>query len=81
MYLGMGWSCIVCLPELVSILPQPAMNLLVLGGLGYTCGVPFFVRNHNLDHTIFHLFVLSGSIFHWFGIYWYLPLLSKADSM
>lgn len=73
MYLGMGWSCVVCLPELVGILPQGAMKLLVLGGLGYTCGVPFFVRNHNLDHTIFHLFVLSGSIFHWFGIYLYLP--------
>jgi hemolysin III len=75
MYLGMGWSCVVCLPELVDILPSEAMNLLVLGGVGYTCGVPFFVRNHNLDHTIFHLFVLSGSIFHWLGIYWYLPLI------
>jgi hemolysin III len=76
MYLGMGWSCVVCLPELVGILPPHAVNLLVLGGVGYTAGVPFFVRNNNLDHSIFHLFVLAGSIFHWLGIYWYLPQLA-----
>jgi hemolysin III len=76
MYLGMGWSCVVCMPELVGILPSHAVNLLVLGGVGYTAGVPFFVRNNNLDHSIFHLFVLAGSIFHWFGIFWYLPELS-----
>jgi hemolysin III len=73
MYLGMGWSCVVCMPELVGILPPGVVNLLVLGGVGYTAGVPFFVRNNNLDHSIFHLFVLAGSMFHWFGIYWYLP--------
>lgn len=72
MYLGMGWSCIVCLPELFGVLPRGGMNLLALGGVAYTAGVPFFVRNHHLDHSIFHLFVLAGSIFHWIGIYWYI---------
>lgn len=47
------------------------MNLMILGGLGYTLGVPFFVRNNNLDHAIWHLFVLAGSICHWCGIYFY----------
>ncbi|KAL7430422.1 hypothetical protein ACHAXH_002773 [Discostella pseudostelligera] len=71
MYLGMGWSCMVCLPDLVEVLPHNALVLLVAGGLAYTGGVPFFVRNNNLDHSIWHLFVLAGSIFHWLCIFWY----------
>jgi len=69
MYLGMGWACMVCLPDLVEVIPSSTVNLLVLGGVGYTSGVPFFVRNNNLDHSIWHCFVLAGSIFHWCGVF------------
>lgn len=75
MYLGMGWCCMVCVPDLLAVLPQGAINLLVLGGVGYTSGVPFFVRNNNLDHSIWHLFVLVGSMFHWFGVFSFVVLL------
>jgi hemolysin III len=71
MYLGMGWACVISLKDLMATLPRPAIYLLALGGLAYTGGVPFFVRNNNLDHSIWHLFVLAGSIFHWLSIYWY----------
>jgi hemolysin III len=78
MYLCMGWSCLVCLPEMMERLPQGCINLLILGGVGYTAGVPFFVRNNNLDHSIWHLFVLSGSIFHWLAVYIYVAPLPLA---
>jgi len=71
MYLGMGWSCMICMPQFMEVLPTDAIKLLVLGGVGYTSGVPFFVRNNNLDHSIWHCFVLAGSIFHWFAVYLY----------
>ena len=71
MYLGMGWACVISLEDLMATLPRPAIYLVGLGGLAYTGGVPFFVRNNNLDHSIWHLFVLAGSIFHWLSIYWY----------
>jgi hemolysin III len=71
MYLGMGWSALVCLPEIAQRLPDGATNYIIMGGVGYTVGVPFFVRDNNLDHAIWHLFVLSGSIIHWLGIYIY----------
>ena len=74
MYLGMGWSCLACVPDLMAILPSEALNLLMLGGVGYTAGVPFFVRNNNLDHSIWHCFVLVGSMFHWFGVFSYVAL-------
>lgn len=75
MYLGLGWSAVVCLPEVARVLPEGAMNLMILGGVGYTAGVPFFVRDNNLDHAVWHLFVLGGSIFHWCGIYFYVTQL------
>jgi len=53
----------VCLPDLVEVIPSSTVNLLVLGGVGYTSGVPFFVRNNNLDHSIWvrsvHLLFIS----------------------
>ena len=39
MYLGMGWSCLVCLPDLLDALPKRAMAMLVGGGVAYTGGV------------------------------------------
>jgi hemolysin III len=66
-----GWSALICLPEVARKLPEGCTNLMILGGVGYTAGVPFFVRNNNLDHAIWHLFVLAGSICHWCGIYFY----------
>lgn len=39
MYLGMGWSCMVCIPDLVKVLSWKAMGLIVAGGVSYTGGV------------------------------------------
>ena len=71
MYLGMGWSCLLCMKDLVASLPTEGLYFLVAGGVAYTAGVPFFVRNNNLDHSIWHCFVLAGSIFHWICVYQY----------
>ena len=71
MYLGMGWSCMVCMHDLVEMLPTNGLYLLVAGGVAYTSGVPFFVRNNNLDHSIWHVFVIAGSLFHWLCVYLY----------
>jgi len=75
MYMGMGWSCLVCLPDLIEALPIEGVWLLALGGVAYTSGVPFFVRNTNLDHSIWHMFVLVGSVLHWLCVYLYVARL------
>ena len=71
MYLGMGWAALICLPQMKERLPIGCIQLLVLGGVAYTAGVPFFVRDNNLDHAIWHLFVLSGSVLHWLAVFIY----------
>ena len=75
MYLGMGWSCMICMKDLVAVLPTEALYYLVAGGVAYTGGVPFFVRNNNLDHSIWHCFVMAGSILHWMCVYMYVVKL------
>ncbi|MEG2200413.1 MAG: hemolysin III family protein [Anaerovorax sp.] len=48
------------------------MLLLVLGGLSYTIGVIFYRAKHpRYMHSIWHLFVLAGSVFHYFCILFY----------
>lgn len=71
MYLGMGWACLLCLPQMAERLHRDCIILVFLGGVAYTAGVPFFLRNNNLDHAIWHLFVMSGSILHWMAVYLY----------
>ena len=71
MYLSMGWSALACLPRIAVLVPRSCIQHMVLGGVAYTSGVPFFVRNNNLDHAVWHVFVLAGSIFHWCGVYFY----------
>lgn len=75
MYLGMGWSCALCFPTFIEVLPKQAVQLIVLGGVAYTGGVPFFVRNNNLDHSIWHCFVMAGSLLHWLAVYIYVTPL------
>mmetsp|Transcript_2943 Transcript_2943/g.6371 ORF Transcript_2943/g.6371 Transcript_2943/m.6371 type:complete len:638 (+) Transcript_2943:112-2025(+) len=74
MYLGMGWCCVMCLEDLQEVLPVNASVLMIAGGVAYTGGVPFFIRNNNLDHSIWHMFVLAGSILHWLAVYWYVAI-------
>lgn len=75
MYFGIAWSCIVCVPDLIESLPPQAMWLLAAGAVAYTSGVPFFVRNTNLDHSIWHVFVLAGATLHWLSVYLYVAKL------
>ncbi|MEI6777543.1 MAG: hemolysin III family protein [Chloroflexales bacterium] len=72
LYIGMGWAVIVAARPLMEALPMPGMILLASGGLAYTFGVIFYVW-HRLPyhHAIWHLFVLAGSVLHFFAILLY----------
>jgi hemolysin III len=72
LYVAMGWIAVIAVKPILMAVPAGALVLLLLGGLSYTGGVAFFV-NHRLpyNHAIWHLFVLAGSIFHFFAILLY----------
>lgn len=64
LYLGMGWLVLVAIGPLIAQLPGLALGLLVLGGVLYSGGVPFYVRDRPWDHAIWHGFVLGGATAH-----------------
>jgi hemolysin III len=72
-YLGMGWLALVALRPLWQALPLMGFVWLVAGGLCYTVGVVFYSLDEKLRHAhgVWHLFVLAGSISHYFAIYFY----------
>jgi hemolysin III len=72
-YLGMGWLAIVALRPLIMVVPPRGMAWLVAGGLFYTLGVVFYVRDERrrYHHAVWHLFVLAGSMAHFCAVLWY----------
>ena len=69
MYLGMGWLAVVAIGPLARAIPAPGIAWLVAGGLCYTAGVVFYVRDHiPYHHTRWHLLVLAGSGCHYAAV-------------
>jgi hemolysin III len=68
-YLGMGWMFIIAIVPLLRNLPVISIIFLLTGGLCYSLGVIFYLwRNLKYAHGIWHLFVLAGSIMHFFSV-------------
>ena len=71
-YILMGWSVIFVAYPVLSKIPISGIILLVAGGLSYTGGIFFFrMKKPRYMHYIWHLFVLAGSIFHYFAFLFY----------
>ncbi|MFC1490569.1 hemolysin III family protein [Candidatus Latescibacterota bacterium] len=71
-YVLMGWLCVIALREMISALQPAGMIWLAAGGLFYTVGVIFYVwKTLPYNHAVWHLFVLSGSLCHFFAIFFY----------
>lgn len=72
LYLGMGWSVLAAVKPMLAQVPFGGLVLLLAGGLAYTLGTGFYVlRRLRYHHAIWHLFVLAGSILHFFAILLY----------
>lgn len=77
LYVLMGWLIVFVWPPLVNNLHPNGLMLLIIGGVLYTVGgAVFYVwRGFKYHHAIWHLFVLGGSITHFFSVLLYvLPL-------
>lgn len=75
-YLIMGWIIVIAMNPLVHAVSTSAITWFVIGGLSYTVGAVFYmIKKIPFNHAIFHLFVLGGSICHFFAIlFYFLPL-------
>lgn len=77
-YVLMGWLAIVAIKPMLQMIPTGCILWLVAGGLFYTIGVLFFAW-HKIpyNHAIWHVFVVAGSVCHFFAVMLYvLPRVS-----
>lgn len=73
LYLLMGWCVVWFLPALVQAVPAPGLWLLVGGGVCYSIGCIFYVlKKVPYMHSIFHLWVLAGSVLQFLAIMLYI---------
>lgn len=71
-YVGMGWLVLIAIKPLMSAIPVTGIVWLVVGGLFYTVGVLFFaMKRMPYNHAIWHVFVMAGSICHYFAVVLY----------
>ena len=72
-YIGMGWAAVVCMPLVIRALTWPGFILILAGGVAYTIGAVLYGlgRKRRYMHSIFHLFVVLGSVLHTIAIFLY----------
>ena len=71
-YIAMGWAIVVGFVPLLRSVPFPSIILLLAGGTAYTLGTVWYrMKNIKHTHAIWHVFVLIGTVCHWFSI-WFL---------
>ena len=71
MYIAMGWLIFFAYKPMKAVMPPLCIMFLIAGGVSYTVGVIFYsLKKIKWMHPIWHLFVLAGSILHFFSVYY-----------
>lgn len=72
-YIGMGWCIIIATKTAIEALALPGMLWLLAGGIAYSVGAILYGLGvkHKYMHSIFHLFVVAGSILQFISIIFY----------
>ena len=67
-YVGLGWSMLIFYKQALAVIPLSACIWLLAGGLSYTIGAVLYVVGKKMKkkymHSVFHMFVLLGSVLH-----------------
>ncbi|MBE6875343.1 MAG: hemolysin III family protein [Ruminococcus sp.] len=70
-YVIMGWAIVFAIKPLYEQLPAISLIMLIVGGLMYSGGVYFYKKKSvKYFHSIWHLFVLAGTIMHFFSVFY-----------
>lgn len=73
LYIIMGWLAVFVWNDLLASINNLSLFFLILGGLFYTIGTLFYMwRLFKYHHLVWHIFVIFGSIAHFFSVYFIL---------
>ena len=72
-YIGMGWSIVLAAKTAIEAIPLPGLLWCLGGGISYTIGAVLYGlgRTRRFMHSVFHIFVVIGSILQFFCIFFY----------
>ena len=72
-YIGMGWAVIPFARQVLEVLSCPGFWLLLSGGIAYTVGAVLYGigSKRRWMHSVFHIFVVLGSILQFFAVFLY----------
>ena len=72
-YIGMGWGIVFFLPQAMSAMGSAGFLLLLWGGIAYTVGAVLYGIGSKMRwmHSVFHIFVVLGSLLQFLAIYLY----------
>ena len=74
-YIAMGWCIATVTSPMIKHFHPMCLIFLLLGGIAYTLGAVLYGVSKKFNirymHSVFHLFVLAGSILHFFSILFY----------
>lgn len=75
LYVAMGWLVLFAIVPVIQNVPNTSLWFLFAGGLSYTGGVIFYLfPKIPFFHLVFHLFILGGSVCHFFAFLYLLPI-------
>ena len=68
-YTIMGWVILIAVKPMIDSVYSLSLWFILIGGLLYTGGIFFYIyKKKRYFHSVWHLFTLAGSIFHYFAI-------------
>lgn len=72
-YLAMGWCVVLCAKQTYLAMGVGGVTFILLGGVAYTIGAVLYGvgKKHRYFHSIFHLFIVAGSLLQFFAILFY----------
>jgi hemolysin III len=73
LHVTLGWLPAMAIKPMIALAPGGLLWSMFYGGLCYTIGTFFLMRDERVPyfHAVWHLLVIAGSAFHFWGIYWY----------
>lgn len=73
-YIGMGWSIALAAKTAIEAIPLPGLLWCLAGGIAYTIGAILYGigKKHRYIHSVFHIFVLAGSVMQFVCIFFYI---------
>ena len=75
-YIALGWCIVIPGKTVISVLHPKAFSLILLGGVSYSIGAVLYAiagrKVHRYMHSVFHIFVVIGSVLQYLGILFYI---------